>query len=65
MKKISYIKPEIEVINVQGYALMDHWSIGIDPNDPGIGPGDEDDIGAKHGEFDEGWEAEDFKSWDK
>ncbi|RRD01934.1 hypothetical protein [Prevotella sp. OH937_COT-195] len=53
MKKIAYIKPEMEIVNVQGNALMEHWSIGIDPNDPGIGPGEEDEIGAKEGFFDD------------
>lgn len=52
-KTKTYVKPETEVIRLQGSLLMDTWSIGID-NDPdhGIGPGDEDDIGAKKGFFD-------------
>lgn len=52
MKKTAYMKPLTEVIKVNGNALMETWSIGVD-NDPGhaIGPGDEDDIGAKQGFF--------------
>lgn len=34
MKKTAYIKPLIEVVEVDGNALMEVWSIGID-NDPG------------------------------
>lgn len=56
MKK-QYIKPEVEVVKVNGNALMETWSIGVD-NDPnhGIGPGNEDDIGAKQGFFFDNWE---------
>ena len=48
MNKTAYTKPLIEVIRVNGNALMETWSIGVD-NDPNhaIGSGDEDDIGAK------------------
>lgn len=52
MNKTAYTKPLIEVIRMDGDALMEKWSIGVD-NDPGhaIGPGDEGDIGAKQGSF--------------
>ncbi|MGP1418085.1 MAG: hypothetical protein ACTTKN_12235 [Phocaeicola sp.] len=48
MKKTAYIKPFTEVVKINGNALMESWSIGVD-NDPGhaINPGEEDDIGAK------------------
>ena len=46
---------------------MEVWSIPIDDDDPGIGPGQEDEIGAKQGGFfdDSDWGEDDFKSWDK
>lgn len=50
MKKTVYAKPFTEVIAVNDNALMETWSIGVD-NDHTIGPGDEDDIGAKKGWF--------------
>jgi len=66
MKK-TYIQPELEVLSMgYGAHLMEVWSIGIDPNDPGIGPGDEDDIGAKQGFFDEedDWAKLGFNAWE-
>lgn len=64
MKKTAYMRPLIEVVEVDGNALMEIWSVGID-NDPGhsINPGDEEDIGAK-----EGWffneEMSSYNSWE-
>ena len=52
MKKV-YMRPSIETVLMDEAPLMEKWSIEID-NDPdhGIGPGDEDDIGAKPGFLD-------------
>jgi len=64
MKKTAYMRPLIEVVEVDGNALMEIWSVGID-NDPGhsINPGDEEDIGAKEGSFEyEDWGKPDFNS---
>lgn len=66
MKKTAYMKPLIEVIKVNGNALMETWSIGVD-NDPnhGIGVGQEGDIGAKQGFFDEeDWGKPGFNVWE-
>lgn len=67
MKKTAYMKPLTEVIRVNGNALMETWSIGVD-NDPNhaIGPGNEGDIGAKKGWFEEepDWEVQNYSPWD-
>ncbi len=68
MNKTAYTKPLIEVIRVNGNALMETWSIGVD-NDPnhGIGPGDEGDIGAKKGYFfddEDAWPDTHKNMWD-
>ncbi|MCI7598881.1 MAG: hypothetical protein SOY06_02185 [Prevotella sp.] len=67
MNKTAYRKPLIEAIRVNGNALMETWTIGVD-NDPNhaIGPGDEGDIGAKQGWFgnEEDWPHPDNKIWD-
>lgn len=68
MKKTAYMKPLIEVIKVNGNALMETWSIGVD-NDPnhGIGAGQEGDIGAKQGFFDEedeNWGKQGVRVWE-
>ena len=67
MKKKKYQRPEIEVVYAEPSSLMDAWSIPIDENDPGIAPGDEDEIGAKQGGFfdDSDWGVDDFKTWSK
>ena len=54
MKKKTYMKPLTEVVKLESNSLMETWSIGVD-NDPnhGIGAGQEGDIGAKQGFFDE------------
>lgn len=56
-EKNKYIRPEIETIAITEDVLMETWSIAVD-NDPNhaIGPGDEEDIGAKRNFFDVGWE---------
>lgn len=67
MKKKKYQLPELEVVYIESSSLMEVWSIPIDDDDPGIGPGQEDEIGAKQGGFfdDSDWGEDDFKSWDK
>ena len=67
MKKKKYQRPELEVVYIESSSLMEVWSIPIDDDDPGIGPGQEDEIGAKQGGFfeDSDWGEDDFKSWDK
>lgn len=67
MKKKKYQRPELEVVYIESSSLMEVWSIPIDDDDPGIGPGQEDEIGAKQGGFfdDLDWGEDDFKSWDK
>lgn len=65
MKKKIYQRPELEVIYVETYSLMEAWSIPIDNDDPGIGPGDEGDIGAKRGSFDYDWGQSGFKPWEE
>ncbi|RRD02014.1 hypothetical protein [Prevotella sp. OH937_COT-195] len=61
--KKTYQEPKSEVIKINGNALMEVWSIPID-NDPdhGIGAGDEDDIGAKEGFFEEDDDLLEYKS---
>lgn len=67
MKKKTYTEPLTEVVKLEVNSLMETWSIGVD-NDPshGIGPGDEDDIGAKQGFFDEedDWAKLGFNAWE-
>ena len=67
MKKKKYQRPELEVVYIESSSLMEVWSIPIDDDDPGIGPGQEDEIGAKQGGFfdDSDWGEDDFKYWDK
>lgn len=67
MKKKKYQRPELEVVYIESSSLMEVWSIPFDDDDPGIGPGQEDEIGAKQGGFfdDSDWGEDDFKSWDK
>ena len=67
MKKKKYQRPELEVVYIESSSLMEVWSIPIDDDDPGIGPGQEDEIGAKQGGFfdDSDWGEDDFKSGEK
>lgn len=67
MKKKKYQRPELDVIYIESSPLMEIWSIPIDDDDPGIGPGQEDEIGAKQVGFsDEEWDnTVDFKPWSK
>ena len=66
MKKKTYMKPLTEVVKLESNSLMETWSIGVD-NDPnhGIGAGQEGDIGAKQGFFDEeDWGQPGFNVWE-
>lgn len=67
MKKKTYTEPLTEVVKLEVNYLMETWSIGVD-NDPnhGIGDGQEDDIGAKQGFFDEedDWAKLGFNAWE-
>lgn len=67
MKKKTYTEPLTEVVKLEVNSLMETWSIGVD-NDPNhsIGAGQEDDIGAKQGFFDEedDWAKPGFNAWE-
>lgn len=66
MEKRKYQCPVTEIVSMEVNNLMEVWSIPIDNDDPGIGPGQEGDIGAKQGIFEDNsnWGVENFKPWE-
>ncbi len=65
MNKKRYIRPVLEIVNVNLESLMETWSIAVDHNpNNGIKPGDEGDIGAKQSNFGYHWGDVRKSLWD-
>lgn len=64
MTKRTYIRPQTHSVEFVSDVFMKHWSVAIYHDDPGIGTGDEGDIGVKM-EINSRWSPNDLwaESW--